>query len=254
MDLFKFYNNQSLDDIELHGAKFTWTNKRIREDLIQVRLDRALISNEWFNHYQCSLLAISRIGSDHFPVIFVADNTIAKRNFMFRFERMWLDHPNLVQSIEKWWSIDVKGTALYRIAKKLRNVKDNIKKWNKEVFGDLFSVKTKTQMELKEMQDKIQMSGYNEVSISEENEVLVKYHKIIRREEEFWKQRSRSLWLKVGDINTRFFHMTMMKHKAANSISKLKIGGTEMRKDDEIEEEARNFFTSLLFADSGLDG
>ncbi|XP_057856257.1 uncharacterized protein LOC131065688 [Cryptomeria japonica] len=156
--------------------------------------------------------------------------------------------------IEKWWSIDVKGTSMNRIAKKLRNVKDTIKKWNKEVFKDLFAAKMKTQLELKEMQDKIQMSGYNEVSLREENEVLVKYHKIIRREEEFWKQRSRSLWLKAGERNTRFFHMNTMKHKASNRISKLKIGGTEMRKDHEIRKEARNFFTSLVLADFGLDG
>ncbi|XP_057846007.1 uncharacterized protein LOC131055558 [Cryptomeria japonica] len=156
--------------------------------------------------------------------------------------------------IKKWWAIDVKDTAMYRMAKKLRNVKDNIKKWNKEVFGDLFAAKTKTQLELKEMQDKIQTSGYNEVSIKEENEVFVKYHKIIRREEEFWKQRSRSLWLKAGDINNRFFHMTTMKHKVANRILKLRIGGTETRKDDEIGKEAMNFFTSLLSVDCSLDG
>lgn len=73
---------------------------------------------------------------------------------------------------------------MYRIAKKLRNVKDNIKNCNKEVFGDLFVANTKTQMELKEIQDKIQSSGYKEVSINEENEVLMNYHRIIRREEE----------------------------------------------------------------------
>lgn len=121
------------------------------DDLIQVRLDKALIYNEWFNHYQCSISAISRIGSGHFPIIFTAANTIIKRNFSFRFERMWLDHPNLEKAIEKWWSIEVKGTAMYRIAKKLRNVKDNIKNWNKEVFSDLFATKTKTHMELKEI-------------------------------------------------------------------------------------------------------
>ncbi|XP_059075341.1 uncharacterized protein LOC131875276 [Cryptomeria japonica] len=206
MDLLNFINNQGLHDIELQGDKFTWSNRRTGDDLIQVKLDKALIPNEWFNHYQFSLSAIS------------------------------LEY------------------AMYRVAKKLRNVKDNIKKWNKEVFGDLFAAKTKTQLELKEMQDKIQISGYNEVSISEENEVLVKYHKIIRRAEELWKQRSRSLWLKEEDINTRFFHMTAVKNKAANQILKLKIGRTEMRKDDEIGKEARNFFTSLLLEDSVLDG
>lgn len=224
------------------------------DDLIQVRLDRALSSNEWFNHYQCSLSAIFRIGSDHFPVIFTATNTNVKRHFSFRFERMWLDHPNLAKAIEKRWSIEFKGTTMYRISKKLKNVKHNIKNLNKEVFGDLFATKTKTQMELKEMQDKIQSSGYKEVSINEENEVMMNYHRIIRREEELWKQRSRSLWIKVGDKNTRFFHMTALKHKAANRISKLKNGENEIMKDEEIGKEATNFFTSMLLVDHGLNG
>ncbi|XP_057851472.2 uncharacterized protein LOC131061672 [Cryptomeria japonica] len=136
---------------------------------------------------------------------------------------MSLDHPNLEKAIEKWWSINVKGTAMYRVAKKLRYVKDNIKKWNKEVLGDLFAANSKTQLELKEIQDKIQTSGYNEVSIKEENE---KYHVL---------------------------HMADMKHKVANRISKLRIGGIETRTNDEIGNEARNFFKSLLSADCGLD-
>ncbi|XP_057862711.1 uncharacterized protein LOC131071031 [Cryptomeria japonica] len=167
---------------------------------------------------------------------------------------MWLEHPNLAKAIEKWWSIEVKGTTMYRIAKKLRNVKDNMKNWDKEVFSDLFATKTKTQMDLKEMQDKIQSSEYKEVSINEENEVLMNYHKIIRREEEFWKQRSRSLCLKAGDRNTRFFHMTALKHKATNKISKLKNEENEIRKDEEIGKEAKNFFTSMLSTDHGLNG
>ncbi|XP_057869060.2 uncharacterized protein LOC131076051 [Cryptomeria japonica] len=224
------------------------------EELIKARLDRTLISNEWYNHYEHSLSAISRIGSDHFAMVFVAKNTSVKRNFSFRFERMWLDDPNLEKAIEMCWSIDVKGIAMYRMDNNLRYVKDNIKKWNKVVFGDLIATKFKTQLELKEMQDKIQTSGYSEVSIREENEVLVKYHKSIRRDEEFWKQRSRSLWLKVGDRNTGFFHMTCMKHKAAYRISKLRIGGIETGKDDEIGKEAKKFFISLLLVDKGLDG
>lgn len=113
--------------------------------------------------------------------------------------------------------------AMFRMAKKSRHVKDMVKKWNKEVFGDIFSSKSAIQLDLKDIQDKIQANGYDEVSITSENEILSKYHDNIRKEEEFWKQRSRSLWLKEGDKNTRFFHMTAMKHKATNRISKMSI-------------------------------
>lgn len=47
--------------------------------------------------------------------------------------------------------------------------------------------------------------------------------------------------------------MIAMKHKAANRIFKLRIGGSDTSKDDKIRNEARNFFNSLLSVDNRLD-
>ena len=46
-------------------------------------------------------------------------------------------------------------------------------------------------------------------------------HRACREEEEYWRQKSRSLWLLVGDKNTSFFHKQAeaRKHfKAVNEI------------------------------------
>lgn len=47
-----------------------------------------------------------------------------KRNYPFRFEKMWLSHPLLEDGIMQWWNIHVVGFAMFRVAKKLRFVKD----------------------------------------------------------------------------------------------------------------------------------
>lgn len=47
LDLADFINGQVLVDLELSGASFTWSNRHVGTDLIQVRLDRALIYVEW---------------------------------------------------------------------------------------------------------------------------------------------------------------------------------------------------------------
>lgn len=39
-----------------------------------------------------------------------------------------------------------------------------------------------------------------------------------QKEEEFWKQRSRQLWLNLGDQNTGFFHATTKKMKSLNKF------------------------------------
>lgn len=57
LDLMHFINSHMLHDLDLHGIEFTWMNRRDGKDLIQVRLDRALIINEWILKYKCSLNA-----------------------------------------------------------------------------------------------------------------------------------------------------------------------------------------------------
>lgn len=68
---------------------------------------------------------------------------------------MWISHPALKEEIRKWWNIRIQGTAMFRIAKKLREVKYNFKKWKKESFGNIFRIKSELQMDLGEVQFKI---------------------------------------------------------------------------------------------------
>lgn len=166
---------------------------------------------------------------------------------------MWLSHPLLEDSIKQWWSMVVNGSAMFRVAKKIRFVKGNIRRWNKDVFGNLFASKSAIQCELKDSQDKIHVEGYSSGSLERENDILKKYHEIIAREEVIWKHRSKALWLFVAEKNTRFFHLTALKHKAANRISKLVVGDRTLLKDDKICGEASRFFASLLLAEDNLD-
>ena len=62
---------------------------------------------------------------------------------------------------------------MFRVAKKIRNVKDNIKKWNKETFGNIFWNKRKILEELKDIHDNIQKDGYENFSREEEDFKLV---------------------------------------------------------------------------------
>ena len=61
---------------------------------------------------------------------------------------MWILHPSLENLIKEWWSVKVEGTAMFKVAKKLRNVKDNMKRWNRETFGNIFESKRRILEEL----------------------------------------------------------------------------------------------------------
>ena len=75
----------------------------------------------------CKLEASQKVGSDHFPLILSAIKINLNKNFPFRFEKMWLQHPQFESKLVEWWSIDIDGMALYRISSKIKNAKREVK-------------------------------------------------------------------------------------------------------------------------------
>ena len=66
------------------------------------------------------------------------------------------------------------------------------------------------------------------------------------KKEFFWRQRSKSLWLKERDRNTRYFHAMTTSRKRNNMI--LKIMDERNRwhdKGEEIEDVFVRYFTSI---------
>lgn len=127
------------------------------------------------------------MGSNHYPIFFLVDPLSLKKNFPFKFEKMWTLHPNLEDLIQEWWNITIEGIAMFRVAAKLKNVKKHIKIWNKMTFGNIFDKKSKILEELRDIQNKIQADGYEMVSREEESLKLVELHDIITKEESFWR-------------------------------------------------------------------
>ena len=137
---------------------------------------------------------------------------------------MWTSHPNLLEKVKLWWGMDVEGTTMFRVARKLRNVKRMIKVWNKTDFGHIFQEKEDLSDKLTSIQDNIQQEGYTDLNREVELSILSNLHNIISKEEKFYKQRSKINWLKEGDQNTIFFYLSNLKHRENNRISRIKKG------------------------------
>ena len=61
-----------------------------------------------------------------------------------------------------------------------------------------------------------------------------------------WRQKSREVWLREGDRNTGFFHKMANSHKRRNYLSKIKINGTWLTEEQEINGRVVGAFKDLL--------
>ena len=81
-----------------------------------------------------------------------------------------------------------------------------------------------------------------------EKEIFWEIYKENRKEEEEAKLNSRSLWLKVGDKNTSFFHNTIKIRRARNQIEKIQVDGQDVKGTEGLKRAAHKHFKNLLSA------
>ena len=65
-------------------------------------------------------------------------------------------------------------------------------------------------------------------------------------EEISWRQKSRETWLKEGDKNTGFFHKMANSNKMRNCLKKIKVNGTWLSEDHDIQRGVVRAFQDLL--------
>ncbi|WMV33006.1 hypothetical protein MTR67_026391 [Solanum verrucosum] len=239
----EFIEDMELQDLPLVGGRFTW-RKGDGYD-IAARLDRFMIFEEWEVAFKIKQSILPRVTSDHNPLMLECGNW-ERSTSNFKFENWWLQTQDFKERVKEWWnSATYVGKPDYILACKLRLLKVKLKEWSKAIHENLGMQKQSILNQLAEldlMQDQRILSddeSYLRVVLT------VEFEENAKREEVAWRQRSRALWLKEEDMNTKFFHRTANCHKRYNNIDKLIINGSNVTEPAEIRDEVTTFYQKL---------
>ena len=138
------------------------------------------------------------------------------------------------------------GRANFRLATKLKVLKQKIKYWNGDVFGRL-EVNKNSALQQVEFWDRVESErSLSEREMEMKKEAKETFKKWVLLEETHWRQVSRELWLKEGDKNRGFFHRMANAHRRNNSLDRIKINGVWRIEEQEVREGIVNAFQQLL--------
>ena len=132
-------DNCNFLDLGFAGPKYIWTNKRPVTSLILERIHRCFVNPNWRMLYpKATVTHLPRNFLNHCPVLIeLLGNRSNVTNRPFRFHTMWLLHPQFPKVVGEAWSGD-KSLPLA-----ISDFTVKVKKWNSEVFGNLFARKRK---------------------------------------------------------------------------------------------------------------
>eukprot|EP00253_Pinus_taeda_P016024 PITA_16024 len=214
-----------LFNTDTSNGLFTWNNKRGGESQVASKLDRFLISEDlMLIGMDMTMIILPFGGSDHWPVQLEVQGIGTPKNKPFRFENIWLTHPDFISNIAKWWTEDlqIQGTGMFLLHKRLKHIKLRLNYWNKNEFGNIFEVKKSVEGKMQELNQAVIADGFYRARNDQATKLHQDWENLCKQEEIFWRQKSRVQWLKEGERNTRFFHRYTMENRSHNRISTIK--------------------------------
>jgi hypothetical protein len=101
---------------------------------------------------------------------------------------MWLIEPGFVDTVQGWWSrYSFFGSPSFILAKKLKALKEDLKRWNAIVFGDLNMCKRCILGDLLSLDVKEGEGGLSGANRVDRESLLNEYHRIAHLEETSWR-------------------------------------------------------------------
>ncbi|GKV50169.1 hypothetical protein SLEP1_g56882 [Rubroshorea leprosula] len=246
-DFEEFIVTTGIVDVKLTNRHYTWYKP---DGTARSRLDRFWLSTEMNNMGgEWIQQGLPRNISDHCAMVLKSKSTDWGPR-PFRVLDAWQQHPEFKKAVEdKWREMAVEGFAGYKCKQKLKMLKEFLKGWNKEVFGNMEAQYVQAVKKIEQFDMQNEVADLEELEIVKRQEGFSEIWDVLRKRELIWKQKSRSRWIQEGDANTRFFHKVANGRRAQNNIAGLMSDGEWIEDPEAVKNEMFKYFRSVFQGD-----
>ncbi|XP_041011334.1 uncharacterized protein LOC121255116 [Juglans microcarpa x Juglans regia] len=188
------------------GSFFTWCNNHSDETFMKERIDRVVANARWSGFFdKAKVEVMATCTFDHSAIILHSfkggrEEYVRRRNF--KYEVGWSLEESCGPVVKAEWDKAEQGLDSVAVLQaKLKRCSKALSQWSKYTFIErdhLLRVKTER---LREMQAAEEW-GNIEVIKGLREEVGI----MLEQEDLKWRQRSKTHWYQMGDMNAKFFH------------------------------------------------
>eukprot|EP00253_Pinus_taeda_P017122 PITA_17122 len=244
-----------LVDFKPMKGKYTWTNNRTGENHISARLDRFLMRSSLMMDNRIVFTKIlPKLTSDHKPILLCLKEEEDLGPLPFRFNPLWAGKDWLLEIVQAAWMTEVIGSPSFVWEQKLKNTKKALKDWIKKSTQSPNRQRKEAVTQLEGIQLEMEEKDPSPTDLAIEKSAQRNVYCSFRNEEEYWRLKSRSLWLKSGDRNTSYFHRQCRARLSRNHITEITSSSGQVYKGfSQIQEAVVHHFQNLLSAERNGD-
>ncbi|XP_074306084.1 uncharacterized protein LOC141641313 [Silene latifolia] len=237
-----------LMELKSTGSFFTWNNKQEVGTKVYSKLDRVLVNGEWLDDFpECLSHFLPEGLFDHCPCLIKFQTRGNKKGVPFKYFNMWAMSEDFQHTVGQVWSQNDEGTPMFRVVQKLKMLKKELKKLDKEKFSDIENLTQVSEVSLKEVQKRLIKDPLNKV-LCESESALAKEVLILKRTRlQFLLHKSKERWMEEGDENSAYYHQSIKKRRMRNRVYQIKnMEGILCTQSHNIQAAFECFYKELL--------
>ncbi|XP_050209730.1 uncharacterized protein LOC126660308 [Mercurialis annua] len=224
-----FIQASNLIEVNLQGHLFTWNNNHSRS-----KIDRCFLSANafilWLN------LSLSTLGPKPFKSI-----------------NAWWSNSSFHEFVANSWRDISASPGIDGLASKLRLLRQLIKTWNVNCFGNLNTRYEETQTSIDNLETSADSRPLSDQEVAELMSLRGELNSVSKQQKSLWYQKSRLNWNFFGDRNSKFFHTVASVHSSNNLVSEIVVENQRFTTPETIKLNVHLYYKDLFKSPVKID-